>query len=197
MGKHLRRLTEKSRAIKSNAILGRQLTQISYIHLYICTYKNTLASFSYISVAWMHRNVIVRSDQLPSTWWSPTLIKHRWTRGLAQLHSSRGARCLRYARHIMLLIFLECLMQIRVALILATSLICGCILLLDRGGGFGLLFINWTSLSLFFSLFFFFFSPGNIQSAREPGQAGSHAARDCDSNHGEDNIHPRRFNWLI
>lgn len=40
--------------------------------------------------------------------------------------------CLRYARHIMLLIFLECLMQIRVALILATSLICGCILLLDR-----------------------------------------------------------------
>lgn len=45
---------------------------------------------------------------------------------------SRRSRCLRYARHIMLLIFLECLMQIRVALILATSLICGCILLLDR-----------------------------------------------------------------
>lgn len=78
-------------------------------------------------------------------------------------------------------------MQIRVALILATSLICGCILLLDRA-------VVSARSSLTEPLSFF---PGNIQSAREPGQAGSHAARDCDSNHAEDNIHPRRFNWLI
>lgn len=87
----------------------------------------------------------------------------------------------------MLLILVECLMQIQDALISVTSLIHSCIhagLLLDQDVA------QYSSLTEPFLQEIL-----NLNASRVKQD---HTTRDCDSNHvEEDNIHPYLFNWLI